>query len=154
MRPQTPPKRAPSLEDSMEAMDTTSSASMDLTYVLNGDDKAVEEDITRLLDITDIPLSLPDQIVKLPTLANAGSGKVTMSSASDVRIKLKPDWKIGEANSAAFLNCTFFSDVSGTQKPDPNPKKNCKPYPDPKKLQTVRKPDSTGFTFTKLPIFL
>ena len=95
MRPQTPPKRAPSLEDSMEAMDTTSSASMDLTYVLNGDDKAVEEDITRLLDITDIPLSLPDQIVKLPTLANAGSGKVTMSSASDVRIKLKPDWKIG-----------------------------------------------------------
>merc|ERR1712223_1210934 len=96
-RPKTPPKRAPSLEDSMEVtMDTTSSASMDFeSFVLNGDDKAVEEDITRLLDITDIPLSLPDQIVKLPTLANAGSGKVTMSSAaSEVRIRLKPDWKI------------------------------------------------------------
>ena len=98
MRPKTPPKRAPSLEDSMEVtMDTTSSASMDFeSFVLNGDDKAVEEDITRLLDITDIPLSLPDQIVKLPTIANAGSGKVTMSSAaSEVRIRLKPDWKIG-----------------------------------------------------------
>ena len=94
MKPKSPPQKAPSLEDFEEYEAAAEQDSSD--FILNGDDKAVEDDITRLLDITDIPLPLPEQVIKLPTVANAGTGqKLTSSAASEVRVKLPPNWKIG-----------------------------------------------------------
>jgi histone-lysine N-methyltransferase SETD2 len=71
---------------------------------LNGDDRAVEEDIKNLLDITDIPLPTVAEAANLPaavlppTTSLAANGKTPTTarkpaSTTEVRVKLPPNWK-------------------------------------------------------------
>ena len=116
MRPKTPPHIAPNFDDLGDDDFETQHYNQEL--ILNGDDKAVQEDISRLLNFDEIPLPMPDKnklssVENLPTFANAGtSDSLTSNSAAstEIRIKLPPNWTYGKFCVTNFLSISLSID--------------------------------------------